>query len=72
MDQCHLTDAGLVHLGKLTALRKLSLTGNRISDAGLDQLTGLKNLEVLHVGDTRVTESGRQRLRQALPNCLID
>lgn len=72
MDQCHLTDAGLVQLGKLTALRKLSLTGNRISDAGLDQLTGLKNLEVLHVGDTRVTESGRQRLRQALPKCLID
>ncbi len=60
------TDAGLVHLAKLTSLTVLDLNGTEITDAGLEHLKRLW-LRRLDVRDTRVTEAGAQMLEQAMP-----
>ena len=47
----HVTDRGLLELGKLTRLRKLDLTGcGLITDTGLNHLAGLSRLYELSVG----------------------
>jgi Leucine-rich repeat (LRR) protein len=51
------TDAGMVHLGKITSLEVLSLSAG-VGDEGLAQLKGLKNLRWLSTGDRGVTDKG--------------
>ena len=51
-------DAGMAHLGRLTNLDILNLTGTRVSDAGLAHLAGLTNLETLCLKNTAVTGRG--------------
>jgi hypothetical protein len=46
-DSPRLTDAGLVHLKRLTNLKALTLTSTLLTDAGLAHLSGLTNLEEL-------------------------
>lgn len=45
-----ITDAGMKHLGELTNLEWLYLSGAGITDAGLAHVRGLKKLERLHFG----------------------
>ena len=59
-----ITDAGLVHLGKLTQLQSLHLRGLPITDAGLDALVGLVGLHVLYLDRTQVRGPGLARLRR--------
>ena len=66
------TDAGLVHLAGLTALKTLWLATGQITDAGLVHLAGLTALKTLTLYDTQVTDVGVAELQQALPNCSID
>lgn len=64
-------DADLAHIGTLSGLESLDLSGNRVSDAGLVHLRGLKNLGMLILTDTYVTESGIDGLQQLLPKCQV-
>jgi len=67
-----ITDAGLVHIGKLTKLEGLYMMSTRITDAGLADLKILTNLRVLAVSETQVTDEGFEKLRKTAPNCRID
>jgi Leucine rich repeat/Leucine Rich repeat len=57
------TDAGLVHLKRLTGLRVLKLDGNDISDAGLAHLRNLTSLQELDLRETLVTDAGLVQLK---------
>jgi Leucine-rich repeat (LRR) protein len=65
------SNAGLGHLEGLTELQSLNLSGTSVTDAGVGHLTGLTNLGTLDLGNTEVTDKGVEKLRQALPNCLL-
>jgi hypothetical protein len=72
---CPVSNADLKHLaplGFLPRLESLDLSGTQITDEGLEDLVGLKQLHYLGLRETRVTEAGVERLRKALPNCLIE
>ena len=62
--QPKLSDAALVHVGKLSNLRQLTLAGNHITDAGLARLTGLAHLEYLDLRETLVTDAGLEPLKR--------
>jgi hypothetical protein len=53
-----LTDACLVHLLSLSRLKKLSLSGDRITDGGLAQIAQLKHLADLDLVATEVSDAG--------------
>ncbi|MHC4400927.1 MAG: leucine-rich repeat domain-containing protein [Planctomycetota bacterium] len=58
---CHpirVTDAGLVHLQRLTELKTLELDHSRITGAGLSHLKGLAKLERLSLCKSRLTDAG--------------
>jgi hypothetical protein len=52
-----ITDAGLIHIGKLTNLRHLRL-GMGISDEGVIHLSKLRNLEFLSLPGAKITKTG--------------
>lgn len=56
------TDADVLHLRYLTELRRLDLTGTRISDSSLSILRALPALEVLRLGTSDVTNTGLANL----------
>ena len=62
---CNLSDAELKHIGNLTGLTELDISGNKnISDAGLGylcHLKGLKNLNISH--NWRISNVGLEHLR---------
>ncbi len=62
-DGTDVSDAGLVHLSKLTNLRKLLLARTRVTDAGLVHLRGLTNLMELSIDNTDVTDAGLAHLK---------
>ena len=64
-------DHDLAAVGRLTTLRELLLSGNRLTDAGLKHLAPLSNLAVLEVKDTGTTAAGVAELQKALPKCKI-
>ena len=71
LDSAQVTDAGLTHLKGLTSLNYLDLRNTQITDAGLTHLKGLTNLDSLILINTHVTQAGVDRLRQAIPRCVI-
>jgi formylglycine-generating enzyme required for sulfatase activity len=69
----NVTDAGLAHLVGLVSLRHLDLgRGARVTDAGLDHLKKMTNLSILSLDSPTVTRDGIEKLRAALPACLIE
>lgn len=58
-----LTDAGLIHVGKMEQLRTLTLSGLPFTDAGLAHLRDLKRLERLSIGEASVTDAGLEHLK---------
>jgi hypothetical protein len=59
----NITDAGMVHVGKLKQLRYLDLGATKIGDAGLAHLSELSNLEHLELYYyTKITNSGLAHL----------
>lgn len=52
------TDAGLVHLGSITTLKKLNLWRVQISDTGALALSALVNLEWLNLDNTKLSDAG--------------
>ena len=59
----NVTDDEVVHLERLTNLKRLSLNGAQVTDAGLVHLEGLPNLEVLGLAYTQVTDAGLEHLK---------
>jgi hypothetical protein len=66
-----LTDADLIQLRRLTALKELELSGRKITDAALVYLEGLSGLKVLRLRQTQITDDGAAKLKKALPDCKI-
>jgi hypothetical protein len=60
------TDAGLVHLSRLTRLERLILAGQLVSDAGLAHLADLTALQVVGLSGTRVTGIGLAHLAKSV------
>jgi len=59
LERTDMTDAGLVHLKRLSQLKELDLQNNpEIGDAGLANLKGLSTLERLVLSGTRVSDKG--------------
>jgi hypothetical protein len=57
IDSSGIGAAGLESLGGLTSLKKLSLSGTRLSGEGLRSLSALKHLETLNLSGTSLTDS---------------
>jgi len=53
-----LTDAGMKHVGRLTRLEDLDLTGSRITNNGLAPLRKLRHLKELALSGTMVGDAG--------------
>ena len=66
-----ITDAGVIHLLRLTKLSRLNLAGSGITDFGMDQLAILRHLVWLNIERTRVTADGISRLKINLPEIEI-
>ena len=57
-----LTDAGARHLGRMTHLRELDVSGCRIGDEGFAALRNLTALERINLSWTRITDAGATHL----------
>ena len=57
-----LTDEGVRHLGRLTGLRHLNLSGCGVTDAGLSVLRQLRDLETIDLSWTCTTDEGAAHL----------
>ena len=55
-------DRGLVHVARMTGLRKLYLTGTSITDEGLRHLSGLMDLTELALDGTGISDAGLAHL----------
>ena len=62
-----LTDAGLVHVSRLTKLKRLTLEDTQVTDAGLVHLSGLSNLQWLDLWGTKVGYTGLVHLKGLTP-----
>jgi hypothetical protein len=65
-----ITDAGLVHLRRLTGLHGLNLNGLLVTDLGLDAIKDLPSLGGLYLNRTRVSGPGLGRLK-SLPGLAV-
>ena len=63
------TDEGVRALSSLKELEVLWLTNCQITDESIAPLSRLKSLRELALGKTGITQSGKQRLRELLPQC---
>jgi tetratricopeptide (TPR) repeat protein len=64
-------DDGLAQASLWKNLRYLSLNNTGITDAAVPQLTSIGTLKGLSLLNTKVTSEGAQKLKEALPDCLI-
>jgi hypothetical protein len=65
------TDAGLAQVATLRGLSRLRIAAPKITDAGLIPLEDLPGLTSVHLISTDVTREGVERLRAALPQCVV-
>jgi uncharacterized protein (TIGR03067 family) len=64
-------DTGLQALVGLAHLEELDLIGTGVTDASVNTLSKLSRLKDVDLSLTRVTSRGKERLRQALPDCSV-
>ncbi len=67
MNNTKITDAGLIHLSKLTALKVLYLDKTQITNVGLTHLSKLNALFELYLFNTPITNAGYEKIKAALP-----
>jgi hypothetical protein len=48
-----------------------SLGNTAVTDAGVKQLVGLKKLRHVNLPGTKVTDDGRQSLKEAIPEIVV-
>lgn len=63
------TDEGVRAISRLKGLEVLWLSNCGITDESIAPLSRLQSLREIALGKTRVTQSGKQRLRELLPQC---
>ena len=61
----------LQDLAEFKHLKRLNLTGSRLSDAGITRLSEMKQLEQVNTSMTIVTHAQLKTLMTALPNCVL-
>jgi Leucine-rich repeat (LRR) protein len=66
------TDSDLQHLIGLKNLKRLDLSFTKLTDKGLTHLQRLTELEHLKLTDTQTDPANLQKLREALPDCVIE
>ena len=59
----NITDRGLQHIGDLTELDLLDLSGTNVTDQGLSELRNLDQIEILGLDNTPVSDRGILELR---------
>jgi len=58
----HVSDAVFDHIEDLIQLRRLDVSGSKITDEGAKRLSRLKNLESLNLSGTKITDEGVRAL----------
>ena len=71
MAQSGITDAEAFLLPKMTHLESLNLSQTAVTDAAVDAIAKLASLKRLTISQTHITDKGVQRLRRALPGCVV-
>lgn len=64
LQNMHLNDAALEHVGTMTRLEDLQLNVTDVGDEGLAHISGLENLQRLGLNATKVTDHGLKHLSQ--------
>ncbi len=72
VSQNNLSDRSVARLSRMNALETLVLDGNPITDNSISDLGQLRHLRAICIRKTGVTEAGLMKLRDALPQCLIE
>ncbi len=67
-----MTDAGVIQLARLPALRSLTLHSTAVSSAGLRALGALPNLRFLEIHSESVCDEEIAELRRAFPSLQIN
>ncbi len=62
----------MVHVGTMTGLALLDISGTAVTDKGLQELSDLELLRSLDVSKTKVTAKGRDALQASLPEVKIE
>ena len=63
---------GLKHIAQIKSLLRLTLNPCSATDDELKALAELSNLQDLHIRGPNLTQAGIERLKQDLPNCVIN
>lgn len=71
LDDTKITNESMTTLMQKQNLTFLHIGRTTVDDDGILKLARLVRLEKIHVTRTRATEEGANRLRQALPNCVV-
>lgn len=66
-----ITDNEVAQLCDLPKIKQLGLSGTKVSDLSVSNLIKFRNLDSLNIRATKITEAGIQKLRAAMPQCLI-
>jgi len=66
-----ITDQGLSFLSSLKELNTLNVSDTQITDGCLPELTAAKSIKQLNVNGTRISAAGIERLKLALPQCVL-
>lgn len=64
VSKTNITNAAIPYINQIPSLRKLNISGTKVTDEGLLELI-LPNLEVLNVKDTEITNDGLVQLTQS-------
>lgn len=75
LESLYLGSAGIIasdikHLGRLTRLKHLSLSGAEMTDSDLQHLYGMKELQSLTL-PKEITDAGIKRIQAKLPECKV-
>ena len=71
LDSTNVGDEGLERIRDLTKLEHLTLNSTPVSDRGLATLSSMASLRIVSVIGTQVTQAGVEKLRAALPRCVV-
>ncbi|MEX0704806.1 MAG: hypothetical protein WD069_22095 [Planctomycetales bacterium] len=67
-----ITDKGIAHLSRVPRLEILDLSRTAATDGAIGPLSQIKSLRTLKIAGTKLTPEGVARLREALPDTMIE
>src|SRR5688500_15161492 len=66
------TDRGMPYIGNLPKRRYLAVSDTAVSDRSIEVLITMDSLRDVELYRTNVTQDGIRRLREAMPQCMIN